>query len=91
MHPVVHSAVADGVSISLSNTYGYVLLAAVIISLEIILIGFFVAGSARSVFTEEFMKQHFGTIHKEATGEDIVKGGAPDMGSGRYSEKLSYQ
>ena len=37
------------------------------------------------------MKEHFGTIHKEATGEDITKGGAPDMGSGRYSEKLSYK
>ena len=24
-------------------------------------------------------------------GEDITKGGLPDMGSGRYSEKLSYK
>ena len=70
MHEL-HSAVTT-VTINLSSNYGYVLLVGVLLALEIIFIGFLVAGKARGqIFTEEFMKEHFGEQHKEATGEEI--------------------
>ncbi len=37
------------------------------------------------------MKEHFQKDHMEAFGEDIGKGGYPDMGSGKYSQKLTYK
>jgi len=36
------------------------------------------------------MEKHFGNVHKRELDEDIVSGGFPDIGHGRYSEKLSY-
>ena len=36
------------------------------------------------------MKKNFGTVHQQEINEQIKKGGYPDMGNGRYSEKLSY-
>lgn len=76
----------------LPNNYGYVLIVASLIALEIVLIGFLFPGRVReAVFTEEFMKQNFGAEHKTATGFDIQKGGYPDMGSGLYSQRLAYK
>jgi len=37
------------------------------------------------------MNQHFGVEHKQLFGKEIEKGGYPDMGNGRYSQKLSYE
>ena len=52
----------------------------------------FVPGGARSkAFSKEFLKQ-FEEEHKAATGEDSLPGGGyPDMGNGRYADKLSYE
>ena len=77
---------------TLPDTFGYVLLAAVLLALEVLVIGFAFPGKVRGqVFTEEFLKNNFGEQHKEATGEDIPKGGYPDSGSGLYSQKLTYK
>ena len=89
MH-AVHLA-ATAATWTLPSTFGWVIIAGVLIGLEIILIGFVIPGGARKVFTKEFMEEHFGEEHKNATGKEIEKGGAPDMGSGRYSQKLSYK
>ena len=90
MHPI-HLAATGAVALSLPSTYGYVIIIGALIGLEIIFIGFLLPGGARKVFTKEFMEQHFGEEHRKATGKDIEKGGAPDMGSGLYSQKLSYK
>ena len=91
MHAVHLAATAATATWTLPSTFGWVIIAGVLIGLEIILIGFVIPGGARKVFTKEFMEEHFGEEHKNATGKDIEKGGAPDMGSGRYSQKLSYK
>jgi len=36
------------------------------------------------------MKTHFENEHREAFGKSPSKGGYPDTGNGRYSEKLAY-
>ena len=48
-------------------------------------------GSSRKALDDDFMKENFGEIHKEATGSDIKKGGYPDSGSGRYVMALGYK
>jgi uncharacterized membrane protein YecN with MAPEG domain len=91
MHPV-HLAATTATLGFLPDTYGYVLIVAALIALELLLIGFIVAGGARGkYFTKEFMERHFGEAHREATGQEIDKGGSPDMGSGFYSQRLSYK
>ena len=63
MHPL-HEAMTT-VVFSMPDTYGYVLLVAVIIALEIIIIGFALPGSMRGkIFTKEFMEENFGKEHK---------------------------
>lgn len=80
------------VQITLSSDYGWVVLVAVLLALEIVAIGFIFPGRARSkCFTKEFMELNFGQEHKQSTGKDIGEGGYPDMGSGRYSQKLTYE
>ena len=37
------------------------------------------------------MRTNFGEEHRNATGNEITVGGYPDMGSGRYSSKLTYE
>ena len=47
--------------INLQPEYGYVILAAILYSLECLLIGFLVAGRVRNnIFTEEYMKENSG-------------------------------
>jgi len=48
-------------------------------------------GGRRPAFTKEFLEKHFGDDHKKATGQEIVRGGYPDMGNGRYASKLGYK
>jgi hypothetical protein len=43
------------------------------------------------IFPKEFMEKEFGAIHQEQLDEPIQKGGYPDTGNGRYSQKLSYK
>jgi len=83
MHPI-HLA-ATAATFTLPSTYGWVIIVGALIALEIILIGLIIPSGARQVFTKEFLEEHFGEEHRKATGKDIEKGGAPDMGSGRYA------
>ncbi|KAL4510648.1 hypothetical protein ABPG72_004802 [Tetrahymena utriculariae] len=68
-------------------------LSAIIYSFQMILIGFVVPGKVRGkIFTEEFMRENFGKEHLENTGLPVDKSqGYPDMGHGRYSDKLPYE
>jgi len=48
-------------------------------------------GARKKVFPEEWMKEQFGQVHREAFNEEIKADGYPDMGGGLYSQKLSYK
>lgn len=79
--------------ITLPSNYGLPMLSAIVLAFECVLTGFFVAGRARSkVFTKEFLKTNFDQIHFSELDKEDISGqmGYPDMGSGRYSEKLPY-
>lgn len=67
-------------------------LSAVIYSFFLILIGFLIPMRAREqVFTKEFMLANFEKEHRENTGQNVENThGYPDMGQGRYSDKLPY-
>ena len=87
----IHTA-ASTVTLTMPDTYGWVLMAGAILALELLLIGFICAFGARfSYFNRDFMEKNFGEEHKEAFGAMVPLSGYPDMGNGRYSEKLSYK
>ena len=72
------------------DDYRYVLLVAALICFHVTVTGFF-AGSKRKMFSPEFMEQNFKTEHERFfPGDNVPKGGYPDMGNGRYSDKLTY-
>jgi uncharacterized membrane protein YecN with MAPEG domain len=83
---------ASSVTLTLPNTYGYVILAGALLALELLLVGFCCAFRARfKYFNGDFMEKYFGEIHKDEIGQDVAMSGYPDMGSGRYSDKLTYR
>ena len=79
------------------HLYRYVALTASLILFHYVLTSFISAGKTRGrTFTPEFMEQNFKTLHERHFTEEgkqkvVPKGGYPDMGSGRFSEKLSYK
>ena len=78
------------------DLYRYVALVATLIMFQFILTGVIAPGAARGkVFTKEFMENNFKTEHERFFTEgklaEVPKGGYPDMGYGRYSERLSYK
>lgn len=78
--------------LNLPVEFGWVLLSAVLMGLSCIVVGFIFAGGARGkVFTEQYLKENYGTEHKRVTGQEIKKGGYPDTGSGFYTRNLDYE
>ena len=75
----------------ISKDHRLVLSSAVGITLLVVLMGFFPLIARLRIFTVGYLREHFGDQHRQAYGENLEEGGFPDMGSGRYSEKLSYQ
>ena len=68
------------------------LLSAISMAIQCFVIGFVLPYRARmQLFTQRFLDTHFGEEYFKVTKGKISKGGYPDMGSGRYSEKLSYE
>jgi len=52
-------------SFELPDQFGWVLLCASLMAFSILLIGFFIPGRVRNnIFTEDYMKRHFGTQHQ---------------------------
>lgn len=82
----------NDITLSLSRDYGLVIIAAAAVGLECLVTGFIVMSRARNAsFSKEFMKKNFEELHKKEIGGPIGDSGYPDMGCGRYAEKLSYK
>jgi len=78
--------------IEISKDYGLVLLASTAIAIEYFFTPIFFTGPVRKrVFTKEFLEKNFGQVHKLEVGDNLPRGGYPDMGTGRYSQLLSYK
>ena len=74
------------------NEYKWVFFVASLISFHYTITGFWAGGNRGKTFTPEFMKENFEKQHKEAfPDQEVPKGGYPDMGNGRYSQKLTYE
>lgn len=74
------------------NEYKWVLLVASLISFHYTMTGFWAGSKRRKTFSKEFMAENFEKEHQEAfPGQKVPNGGYPDMGNGRYSQKLSYE
>lgn len=72
--------------------YKWVLLAASVICFHFIITGFIVGGKRGKTFNKEYLETNFRLEHEEFyPGGKIAGGGYPDMGNGRYSDKLTYK
>lgn len=71
--------------------YGLAVLSAVGIGAQCFFTPWFTSTPMRKdVFSEKFMEEHFGDIHRRETGFKPPKNGYPDQGFGRYSDRLTY-
>ena len=77
--------------ITLTTDHGLVVISAAAIALQCIITGFIPDRRRNRFFNQAFLEKHFADQHLQETGAPIVKGGYPDMGNGRYAEKLSYR
>lgn len=78
----------------ISKNYGWVIISATAIGLQCYFTGFIIPmGERKKAFGKEFMEKNFGEIHRAEVGSDIPLNnlGYPDMGSGKYAEKLPYK
>lgn len=77
--------------IVLTRDHGLVVISAAAIAFQVLMIGFIAGGRRGKVFNKQFLDKNFGEQHHIEIGEAITKGGYPDMGNGRYAEKLTYK
>ena len=76
----------------IEDNYRWTLLVVVILCFYYIMVGFIATGKGRrEILNKEFLEKNFGDVHKEATGQEIGRGGYPDMGSGRYVMAAGYK
>ena len=79
-------------SFTLNRQYGWVIISAASIGIQCFFTGQIPMGMRKEVFTEEFMEKNFGEIHRRELGNaKLPPLGYPDIGSGRYSDALSYK
>lgn len=76
---------------SIPKGFEKVLLVMAVMKLQASYEGVKVAKVRQQVFNQEFMDKNFKEVHEAEIGQPIVAGGYPDMGSGVYSQKLSYK
>jgi len=76
-----------------SRRFGYVLLAGGVLALQDIAFNIDVTTARRRVFSDEWMEENVGPMHKMYVAKDspTPKLGYPDMGNGFYAKKLSYK
>ena len=77
--------------ITITSEYGLALLSAAAIAFQCLATAVAPGKGRAKAFSQEFLNKHFGEQHKKDFGVEITKGGYPDMGSGRYSDKLTYK
>lgn len=79
-------------TLQINKDYGLVIMSASAIATSYILsIPLFVSPARKKAFNKEFLQKHFGEVHKLEVGGSVPKGGYPDMGTGRYSQLLTYK
>ncbi|KRX05344.1 hypothetical protein PPERSA_00645 [Pseudocohnilembus persalinus] len=80
-------------NIQIPDQYPYVIIMASILGLHCHIIGFLGQKTRKRVFNKKFMVKNFQEIHEKEIGknEKLPGQGYPDMGSGFYSQKLSYK
>ena len=80
------------ISFDVPDEYPWIVLACLVLCIEAFFASLFVVKARAAHFPNEFMKENFGKLHKETYPGEIARPlGFPDIGYGRYSDKLSYK
>mmetsp|Transcript_83530 Transcript_83530/g.97667 ORF Transcript_83530/g.97667 Transcript_83530/m.97667 type:complete len:175 (+) Transcript_83530:39-563(+) len=79
-------------NLTVPEDFGYVMLSLFgLLVVYFLTFGALINNKRKKTFTKEFMEKHFGDEHKKVFGTGAPNGGYPDMGNGRYAQKLSYE
>ncbi len=80
-------------AIDVPADYGYVLIAAAVLAFEGLVLGSSVMGLRKAYFGPEFQAKNKALLdeHKKAFPNAPFALGYPDMGNGRYADKLTYE
>lgn len=70
--------------------HGYLFISLLVLSIQLLICALCAGRIRNQVFTKKFMEDNFGEIHFRETRNSTPVGGFPDMGCGRYSDKLTY-
>ena len=70
--------------------HGYLFISLLVLAIQMLICAFCAGRIRNQVFTKKFMEDNFGEIHFRETRNSTPIGGFPDMGCGRYSDKLTY-
>lgn len=80
------AAVDTVVALQVHQDFGWCVIVAAIMGIQCLLQGFAIGGIRKKLFDEAFYAKYFPELKAKGVGV----GGYPDMGSGRFSEKLSF-
>src|SRR5688572_15147260 len=78
------------VVVSFAPEHGYLFISILVLALEMFVFALLAERIRKQVFNKKFMEDNFGDLHFRETRRSIPSLGYPDMGYGRYSDKLSY-
>ena len=74
----------ENVVFEISDNYRYVLISC-LVNVFVYFGALLIGGSLRGkIFTKEKLEEQFGTDHKDAGLSELIKGGYPDVGNGKY-------
>ena len=79
------------IALLLTQDHAFLLLSIFAIAVQCFFTGFIAGGSRSKAFNKDFMERNFGEIHFKTFGVNPPQGGYPDMGNGRYAERLDYK
>ena len=79
--------------LTISNEFGYPILSSILMGFHCLIVSFGVGGSRYGAMSEEYIKKNYpeeNEAHVKEFGVPIAKGGHPDSGLGRLSDKLDF-
>lgn len=87
------ATITEGFKLEVTSEYILSMGSALFLTILTMLASINIGKLRREYFTEEFQEKNFGEEHRKAFGpnQKPAKGGYPDVGDGRYSDKLTYE
>ncbi len=78
------------ITLTLDKSHGFAMLPLALIAIQCFATSLIPGSLRKKIFTKEYMQKNFAEQHKKTFGDSCPRNGYPDMGNGRFCEKLDY-